>query len=160
MKIIAHRGNLNGKSHETENTLSQVNYCIRLGYEVEIDLRLIGRDLMLGHDEAVELVTKEDLIPIADKLWIHCKNIEALELFSSKDYGNRFNFFWHENDCYTLTSKGYIWSYPGAQLSCNCICVMPELNVNNSNLTSLDLTKSIGVCSDYPVVIASNNYNL
>jgi hypothetical protein len=41
---------------------------------------------------------------------------------------NLLNYFFHQEDDITLTSKGYIWAYPGKQPIKNSIAVMPELN--------------------------------
>ena len=74
------------------------------------------------------------------KLWIHCKNIESLISFQESEY--EFNFFWHQEDDVTLTSKNYTWAYPGKQPIKNSIAVMPEIHKEN-------ITQCIGVCSDY-----------
>ena len=51
MKIIAHRGNLNGPDPETENTPNQILKAIDAGFEVEVDMWFHGQNrLMLGHD--------------------------------------------------------------------------------------------------------------
>ena len=76
----------------------------------------------------------------ANKLWIHCKNIGAIEFFHKLD--SDFNYFWHETDTLTLTSKGYIWVYPNKQPVKNSIAVLPELHND-------DVSCCIGVCSDY-----------
>ena len=34
-----------------------------------------------------------------------------------------FNYFWHENDRFTITSKGYLWTYPGNKYSENSVIV-------------------------------------
>ena len=50
---------------------------------------------------------------LIQKIWFHAKNIEAFyELL-------KLNIvcFWHQNDDVTLTSNGYIWTYPGKQLN-------------------------------------------
>ena len=84
-------------------------------------------------------------------LWIHCKNIEALEYFhKAKD---KFNFFWHQKDTYTLTSKGYIWSYPGSDQSPNKIEVMPEWNLTQSQLKEKEFNNIAGICTDYPLLL-------
>ena len=44
MKIIAHRANINGSNSSNENRLSQIRKCIELGYEVDIDIRLIDKN--------------------------------------------------------------------------------------------------------------------
>ena len=74
------------------------------------------------------------------KLWIHCKNIEAVIFFSECEYD--FNYFWHENDTITLTSTKKIWAFPGKQPIKNSIAVMPELFKD-------DISKCLGICSDY-----------
>lgn len=38
MKIISHRGNLNGPSPKTENTPEQIDFALKKGFDVEIDL--------------------------------------------------------------------------------------------------------------------------
>ena len=53
MKIIAHRGNLNGPNPLTENDPKRITQCIEDGYDVEIDVRFdpTTETLWLGHDE-------------------------------------------------------------------------------------------------------------
>ena len=80
-----------------------------------------------------------------DKLWIHCKNIDALDHFVTKTGG--FNYFWHQEDDFTLTSKNYIWTYPGKSYTKSSVIVMPEWN--NVNWDNLRVINSFGVCSDF-----------
>jgi hypothetical protein len=68
--------------------------------------------------------------------------LEAVSQFSTLDQnGIYLNYFWHQEDDVTLTSKGYIWAYPGKQPIKNSIAVMPELKNDN-------LSECIGICSD------------
>jgi len=150
MKIIAHRGNLSGAEPEKENTLVRIKECISYGFDVEIDLRLIDKDFVLGHDKPEEIIELSEIIDLADKLWIHCKNVEVLEEFISQNYGKQLNFFWHDKDNYTLTSKGYIWSYPKSYLTSNCICVMPEWSMKLNNIDLIQTYNIAGVCTDFP----------
>ena len=150
MRIIAHRANINGPDLERENSISNIRQCINSGFDVEIDIRLIENNLYLGHDKPVELISKETLFEIKEKSWIHCKNLEAMSYFHK--YGEGFNFFWHEKDSYTLTSKGFIWAYPGKELSHGCICVMPEFK-NKKNIYDFKKNIAAGVCTDYPNLI-------
>ena len=150
MKIIAHRGNLSGAEPEKENTLVRIKECISYGFDVEIDLRLIHKDFVLGHDKPEEIIELSEIIDLADKLWIHCKNVEVLEEFISQNYGKQLNFFWHDKDNYTLTSKGYIWSYPKSYLTSNCICVMPEWSMKLNNIDLIQTYNIAGVCTDFP----------
>jgi hypothetical protein len=83
-------------------------------------------------------------------LWIHAKNIEALYVLSAD---NKLNFFWHQEDYFTLTSHGYIWTYPGNLLTKNSISVLPEWQ--DPELKNLDLN-CYGICSDYVLTIKEN----
>jgi hypothetical protein len=139
MKLISHRGNINGRIENYENHPDYIDDTIRLGYDVEVDVWMTEGVLFLGHDEPQYGISQHWLNERRDKLWIHCKNIEAMEWFN--DIGG-FNYFWHETDTVTLTSSGFIWAYPGKQSIRNSIAVMPEIHKDN-------ITDCIGVCSDY-----------
>ena len=77
-------------------------------------------------------------------LWTHVKNAEAFDYLVSHNK-QQWNFFWHQEDDYTLTSLGYIWAYPGKKLTNNSICVLPE----RANYDTLSIQSSKGVCTDY-----------
>ena len=151
MKIIAHRANTNGREIEKENCISQINKCIKLGYDVEIDIRVIQNKIFLGHDNAQEVISEDKIFDIKDKCWIHCKNLEAIAFFNK--YGDTLNYFWHQKDDFTLTSKGFIWTYPGKNLIEKSIYVMPELNLNIKYFPSLKSKGIAGICTDYPDLI-------
>ena len=144
MILIAHRGNLNGKFESYENEPNYIDSAIREGYDVEVDVWYQNGNLWLGHDKPQYGVDFRWFRDRLTKLWIHCKNIEALLYF--KDCGYEAHYFWHEEDTVTLTSKGYIWAYPGMQPIRDSIAVMPELKQD-------DVSSCIGICSDYV-----NNY--
>lgn len=136
--FISHRGNIDGSKTEMENHPSYIDNAILSGYDVEIDIRLIDDVLYLGHDTPQYKINEEWLNKRKDKLWIHCKNKESVEYFHSM---TKYNWFWHENDLLTLTSKGYIWAYPGKQPIKNSIAVLPEKFDD-------DVKKCVGLCSD------------
>jgi hypothetical protein len=144
MILISHRGNVNGKIEEAENRPDFLDDAISLGYDVEVDIWAKGGILYLGHDHPQYQVNLEWLLYRTGKLWVHCKNIEALECI----YGSNLNFFWHDTDTMTLTSKGFIWAYPGKQPIVDSIAVLPELKYKFSGIQE-DLTVCLGVCSDY-----------
>ena len=148
MKIIAHRANIDGSLEERENSIEQINLCIDTGYDVEIDVRVIDNELFLGHDFPKLKISEDFLLQIKDKSWIHCKNLEAITYFYNKN--DNFNYFWHQEDDYTLTSKGYIWAYPGKPLSIGCISVMPDLDYKKEDFKNLHKFKIFGVCTDFP----------
>ena len=82
-----------------------------------------------------------------ENLWIHCKDIVTLHEFSIKT--NEYNFFFHDKDDYTLTSKHHIWAYPGKSYTDNTVIVMPEWE-ENVNWNILKSTNCYGICTDYP----------
>jgi hypothetical protein len=140
MILISHRGNINGRLELSENEPNYINSAISKGYDVEVDIWVVEGTFYLGHDKPQYGVTLGWLFERKDKLWIHCKNIEAIEFFNL--LFETYNYFWHQEDTVTLTSKGFIWAYPGKQPINRSIAVMPELF--NDNIDSC-----LGICSDY-----------
>jgi hypothetical protein len=138
MILISHRGNINGPNKVRENSPYYIIEAIAMGYEVEIDIRWVDGRLYLGHDEPQYEISDDWLENRINKLWIHCKNIELLNWIKN----THFHYFWHENDTITLTSKNYIWAYPGKQPIMGSIAVMPEIHND-------DISQCIGICSDY-----------
>ena len=147
MKIIAHRGNLNGPNPLTENDPKRITQCIEQGYDVEIDLRYdpITNVLWLGHDEPQHKVTWYWLAGRQEHLWIHCKDVATLHEFATNTGG--YNYFFHDKDDYTLTSMKYIWSYPGKSYTDHTVVVMPERE--EMDWDKLRVTNCYGVCTDY-----------
>ena len=143
MILISHRGNISRAIPERENDPRYISEAIANGFNVEVDVWFINGKFKLGHDKPTYDFPYQLLELQSNKLWIHCKNLEAIIQFNILDQpGIYLNYFWHQEDDVTLTSKGYIWAYPGKQPIKNSIAVMPELNKD-------DLTQAIGVCSDY-----------
>lgn len=146
MKYISHRGNLNGRKIELENSPTQICKALALEYDVEIDVWLKGDQWYLGHDEPQYHIPKEFLIN--DKLWCHAKNYNALQGMLEN---NDIHCFWHQSDDRTLTSRGYVWTYIGKPLINNSIVVLPE------DLTNPSLPDYIaGICSDQILKIKNN----
>jgi len=54
MKLIAHRGNIDGPNSSQENRPEYIEAAIAKGYDVEIDIRYdtFNKILYLGHDES------------------------------------------------------------------------------------------------------------
>ena len=138
MIYIAHRGNIAGPNPEFENRVEYIQSALTQGYECEIDV-WFDHGWFLGHDYPQYPIDSQFLT--TPRLWIHCKNDKALYQMSKHVY-TRFHYFWHQEDDYTITSKGYIWTYPGKQLLLNSICVLPEI-ASYKNL------KCAGICSDF-----------
>lgn len=107
MKKIAHRGNIAGAQPSNENRLKYLQHAFHNGFEVECDLLEYKGQLYFGHDEPLELA---DLNFLQSKgVWSHAKNINALLLLSKL----KTHYFWHQEDNVCITSKNYIWCYPG-----------------------------------------------
>lgn len=145
MILISHRGNINGRSELYENSPNYIDSAIKKGYDVEVDIWLSNGNFYLGHDNPQYEISLEWLSERKDNLWIHCKNIESIEKFNILN--EKYNYFWHQEDTVTLTSKNFIWAYPGNQPIKNSISVLPELFNDNTS-------ECIGICSDY-----IQNYN-
>jgi hypothetical protein len=138
MKLISHRGNLNGKISKYENEPFYLKEAISK-FDIEIDV-WYDEDIFLGHDNPQYKIELDFLLENKQKLWCHAKNVEALNFLLLKN----IHCFWHQNDNYTLTSKNHIWVYPGKKLIKNCIAVLSE------NLyTKEQLSVCYGICSDY-----------
>lgn len=140
MILISHRGNINGRIESWENEPTYIDLAISKGYDVEVDIWYKDNTLWLGHDKPDHSIDMKWIVSRESKLWIHCKNVDAIIYF--KECGHNVNYFWHEEDTLTLTSKGYIWAYPGKQPIKNSIAVMPEIDND-------DVIHCLGICSDY-----------
>lgn len=150
MRIISHRGNLNGEDKFNENKLDQISNVINnYGYDVEIDIWKIDGKLYLGHDKPEEEVSDSFLFDNNDYLWIHCKNIEAADCFTQKK--NNLNYFFHQADDCTLTSRNFIWVYPGKRFTPNSVLVENDA----TTLKTLIKENLYGVCTDFPVLLGS-----
>lgn len=144
MKYIAHRGLIDGPNKELENRPEQIKTVLEMGYDCEIDLWRIGQKWFLGHDEP-QYEVDEEFVKMSG-LWIHCKNLAALYILSTST-DHLYTFFWHQNDDFTLTSDGYIWTYPDKDLSNISIAVMPELFPKYWEY--IKQVEIAGVCTDY-----------
>lgn len=139
MKLICHRANFDSVDLENENNPNKIAYCLNLGYDVEIDVWKIKEKFYLGHDEPKFEINLQYLNN--NKFWCHAKNLEALyDMLKIKN----INCFWHQNDDFTITSKGFIWAFPGKKLTNNSIAVLPE----KSQYALKNLHGCYGVCSD------------
>jgi hypothetical protein len=139
LKIIAHRGNLNGPT-ENENRLWYLRDAILKGFDIETDVWYHDGDVWLGHDSPVERITDSEIKELSENTWFHCKNLNALEYFK-KIYSDS-KFFWHQSDDFTLTSNGYIWTFPNKE---TC-----EYSILVDLMASEPVNKTLyGICTDY-----------
>jgi hypothetical protein len=138
MILISHRGNVNGRNPDKENSPDYILEASQQ-FDVEIDVWSIDGKLYLGHDGPTYLTDEKFLTN--DKFWCHAKNLDALVAMLNND---RIHCFWHQEDDVTLTSRNYLWTYPGKPIaSIGAIAVVPE------RAPDWDISKALGVCSDY-----------
>lgn len=138
MKIISHRGNLFGENVDTENDPRQIDKVISLGYDVEVDVWFFDDSYYLGHDRPTYKIDNEFLEVNLKKLWVHAKNIQAVERLLLTD----LNWFFHESDKLTLTSKGVPWCFPDVYVRGGVTVVMNDDLILNDEI--------FGICTDYP----------
>ena len=136
MYLISHRGNIDGIKKDNENKPEYINKALESGFEVEVDVRFDDNKFFLGHDYNQYEIDKKFLLN--KKLWCHAKTREALIALQKI----KTHYFWHQEDDYTITSKGFIWTYPGKKLLPQSICVLPE----SANYKKVDC---LGICSDF-----------
>ena len=141
MKLIAHRGLINGPDKALENNPNQIQLALEQGFDCEIDLWIVDDKFYLGHDNP-QFHVEQNFIE-QQGLWIHAKNLDALHYLLSTN----LNFFWHQTDNYTLTSNRYIWTYPGQSLTQHSIMVMPEWE--DTTLNNARQASCFAVCSDF-----------
>jgi hypothetical protein len=138
MKIIAHRSNLNGSKIDRENKPFAIQECINLNFDAEIDVWFKESNFYLGHDSPIDKIDFSFLKDNSKRLWIHAKNIEAIPVLKQMD----LNWFWHETDKMTITSKGYIWCFPNTYIESG---ITVELGKKTA------IPNVFGVCTDYPI---------
>ena len=135
MILISHRGNINGRNPNRENGQRYCQKAIDAGYNVEIDVHFYDGILWTGHDRPQYRVDDDFLLQ--EEVWCHAKDIMALRRLLELET----HCFFHQNDPVTLTSKGYMWTYPTQPLTEKSICVKPEVQL-------IALKHSAGICSD------------
>lgn len=143
MILISHRGNINGRNIERENSPEYIDEAIAKGYLVEIDIRMILDKIFLGHDESQHEVSLEWLLKRRYFIVLHCKNVEALYKFKKL-----FRCFYHDmDDCVLMSNTDWIWTFPGKYLTKDSIAVMPE---RIRGWHDFDFKHDcMGVCSDF-----------
>lgn len=145
MKLISHRGNLSGAEPNNENKPSFIDKALGATYDVEVDVWFIDGKWFLGHDAPQYEVANLSFGSRRERIWAHAKNLAALyELSKTPEAGP---FYWHQDDFHTLTSNGFIWSYPGQELTPKSIWVCPERTHDIKKIATNPACA--GICSDY-----------
>lgn len=139
MILISHRGNVDGRVKNVENSPELINHALSKGFDVEIDVWYVDSTFYLGHDNPQYKIDEKFLEN--ERFWCHAKNEQA---FFKMLENPQIHCFWHQKDDYALTSKGIPWVYPGHKVTSKGIWVLPELTVYKS--IKIDC---LGICSDY-----------
>lgn len=137
MFYISHRGNLHGKNPELENRPDHIRQVLQT-YDCEIDVWLVDDCFYLGHD-APSYPIETSFLEMPG-LWCHAKNRAALDRLLDMN----IHCFWHQTDEVTLTSRNYVWTYPGLPLTSRSIALLFKEPEYYSNIPEVK-----GICSDH-----------
>ncbi|MGI0058659.1 MAG: hypothetical protein ACREBJ_02725 [Nitrosotalea sp.] len=144
--MISHRGNIDTILPERENAPVYIDEAIFQGYYVEIDVRLIGDKLFLGHDNPDYEITLQWLLDRKDNLWVHTKNFDALSYLIDQD----LRAFYHQKENHTIiNSCNLIWSHDLSEA--NEKSIIPLLS--KQDITSYNGAKVFGICSDFVALL-------
>lgn len=142
--LISHRGNIYHPDPDKENHPDQLIKALNKGFNVELDVWKVDDCYALGHDKPQYEIHENFLTN--SKFWCHAKNLETINHLIKNP---NIHSFYHQNDDCTLTSKGYIWTFPGqSYLMSKSIAVLPENTPLEANISKYNLG---GICSDYIV---------
>jgi hypothetical protein len=142
MILISHRGNISGVLPEKENSPEYIDLAIRSGYSVEMDVRLIGNNLFLGHDTPDYPVTIDWLIDRTQYLFVHTKNFGAL----SHLIDSGLKTFYHQREAHTIINNcNLIWSHNLAEA--NWKSIIPLLS--REDFSKFNGNDVAGICSDF-----------
>jgi hypothetical protein len=144
MKLISHRGNLKGPVENKENRPSYIDCAIKLGHEVEVDIRYINGDFYLGHDTPDYKISSTWILLRTESLWFHCKDINSAH--ELKKLNQNVKFFCHSNDSYIITSTGHLWVHD-LTLNVNQNCIIPLLS--KKEMDSNKINNVYAICSDF-----------
>lgn len=142
MDMISHRGNVNGKNIEKENSLEYLLEALDEGFDIEFDVWFVDNNFYIGSNQPKQLIDYSFLQ--GKRKWINCKNPEAF--FMLYDDPSVHCFYLDDNK-YTLTNCKYIITT--GKICKDAICLLPECS--EKKYTSEELESCAGICSDYIV---------
>lgn len=142
--IISHRGNQTGRQESEENSPNYIREALRSGFYCEVDFWVQGSALKLGHDKGQFLIDAFWISDFTNHLIFHCKNEEAIDFCDR----NNLHWFYHKNDEYTITSKGWVWGYPGSKPVTSKFVI---LDLDDHLTGNFGISKNVyAVCTDRP----------
>jgi len=147
MIYIAHRGNIDQVIPSLENKPSYIDGAIVVGYDVEIDVRLIDNKLFLGHDTPDYEISLDWLLTRKDRLWVHTKNFAALSYLIDKD----IRTFYHQKENHTIINNcNLIWSHDLSEADSKSIIPLISMEDIARGPVRQDV---YGICSDFVKLI-------
>jgi len=146
MKIISHRGNIRGPNPKKENMPLYVDEAIGLGFDVEVDVRVIDGKVYLGHDGPDYEVDLDWLLERRHNLWVHCKNLEAAHWLATD-----LRCFCSISDPFCFITQGYLW-LNDLEVEPTDNCIVPLLHTDDLKRYRF-MGEPWGVCTDYPMEI-------
>lgn len=160
MRIISHRGNLNGPDKTRENEMFYLVEALNKGFDIEFDLWYFADRFWLGHDNPERSFSIDTLMIWTSKysnqkFYVHCKNVWALEKMLYFEKSNLIPFF-HDADQCILLRDNTIWVHPNAIVSSQSkeksIAVFPTCRSVQYDINlDLDFKNFYGICTDYPL---------
>lgn len=167
MRIISHRGNLNGPEPTFENTFLMIDFIREIypNFWIECDLWRQKYDgWYLGHDE--DRLTKiQDLSAFLDKgnLLIHVKS-DAYSYFAMKEtiwtkqVNRNIDAFAHDKDPYVTTVFNQIIIHPDhvKGMGGGFLAMLPEktIDLDDEKTARYELSGYQAICTDYPLKVA------
>ena len=142
MKIISHRGNLNGPNSCRENSPEAIFRASSYGYNVEVDLWIINNCFYFGHDIPKYKITKDFIEKISNNTFFHIKCCIEAEL------STKLNYFIQNEEPQVITSAGQIWCHSSYPIF-NWKSILTLSETQNIFLDE-KLNKCYGICTDYP----------
>ncbi len=108
MRIVSHRGNLDGPGSECER--ERVDAALAAGFDVEVDVRHVFGKLMVGHDKPMYELPAQWLEPgLIDRFWFHAKDARSHNELGAK--GGRV--FMHANEPFAIVFPERLkWVHP------------------------------------------------
>jgi len=138
MRLVSNRGNTTGPNPMRENSPAYILETLQKGFYVKIDVTVVDKVIFLGAYFTVNLdfIQNEKII---------CQASDGLTLHFLMS--NQIHCFFQQKDNYSITTQGWIWTYPENILTPLSICVMPEWFLKDVQEASK--LKCYGICSNY-----------
>jgi hypothetical protein len=142
MILISHRGNID-RCSERENSPDYIDEALGKGYYIELDVRKINDKLYLGHDSPQYETTLDWLLQRNQKLFIHTKNVDALNFLIDKN----LKTFYHQNEDHVIINNcNLIWSNKLSEV--RSLSVIPLLS-REDIAQHYYYSNVYGICSDF-----------